>query len=121
MGTHTTAPFTNRPRGSANVYDDGYLRVEHDNHYVACGGRYVPLSHKEFLVLSRIVLSAGRIVPSEEIWLYAWGTDVPFNPRSLRVYVYRLRQQLDPLGVRIDSMVRVGYRLSTSANPALAE
>ena len=94
-----------------DVYDDGYLRIEHDNYYVACAGQSLSLSRKEFLIISRLARNPGRIVPSQEIWRYAWGNSADFNARSLRVYIYRLRNQLAPAGLCIESMVNVGYRL----------
>jgi DNA-binding response OmpR family regulator len=94
-----------------DVYDDGYLRVEHHHYYVSCGGEIIKLPRTEFLILSRLVRSVERIVPSEEIWKYAWRTDKPIKIESLHVYMYRLRAQLLPYGLRIETMVNVGYRL----------
>lgn len=96
-----------------DVYDDGYLRVEHTGYYVACGGRWIRLPRTEFLILSRLVRSANRIVPAQDLWQYAWGTDKPLNIDSLHVYMYRLRVQLLPYGLRIENMVNVGYRFLT--------
>jgi DNA-binding response OmpR family regulator len=97
---------------SSDVYDNGYLRVEYESYYVACGGQRVALSLKEFLIFSRLVRNVERIVPSAEIWRSAWGVDTPFNSLSLRVHIYRLRRVFDPFGLRIESMVGVGYFLS---------
>ena len=97
-----------------DVYDDGYLRIEHENHYVSCGGRYVSLSRKEFLIISRLARNPDRVVTYEEIWQHAWGKKAAFNPKSLRVYVYRLRSHLASSGISIESMVNVGYRLRIS-------
>lgn len=94
------------------VYDDGYLRIEHDNYYIACDGQRLSLPRKEFLIISRLARKRDRIVTSEEIWRYAWGSGSQFNARSLRVHIHRLRNILTPLGLRIESMVGVGYRLS---------
>ncbi|MEK6324746.1 MAG: winged helix-turn-helix domain-containing protein [Acidobacteriota bacterium] len=94
-----------------NVYDDGYLRIEYDNYYVACGGKRISLPLKELLIFSRLACNADRIVPSEEIWRYAWG-DAPFNSLSLRVHIHRLRRTLQPFDLRIECMVGVGYCLS---------
>lgn len=98
----------------ANVYDDGYLRVEHDNYYVACGGKRISLPLKEFLVFSRLARNPDRVVPSEEIWRSAWG-DSPFNSLSLRVHIHRLRRTFRPFALRIESMVGVGYCLSVES------
>lgn len=96
---------------AADVYDDGYLRVEHDNYYVACDGQSVKLPRTEFLILSRLARSPERIVTAAELWEYAWGSDKPVNMESLHVYIYRLRNKLTPFKISIDTMVNVGYRL----------
>ncbi len=99
-----------------DVYDDGYLRVEHKNYYVTCGGQSLKLPRTEFLILSRLARSAERIVTAEELWEYAWGSDKPVNMESLHVYIYRLRNKLNACKISIDTMVNVGYRLLLS-NP----
>ena len=99
----------------AGVYDDGHLRVEHDNYYVSCGGRALSFRRAEFLLLSRLARNAERVVRAEELWRHAWGNGKPYNPESLHVHVYRLRAKLAPHGVRIETMVNVGYRLVPAA------
>lgn len=96
---------------SEDVYDDGFLRVEHKNYYVSCGGQSIKLPRTEFLIFSRLARSPERIVSAEELWEYAWGNDKPLNTESLHVYIYRLRIKLLPYNLRIDTMVNVGYRL----------
>ena len=94
-----------------DVYDDGYLRVEHKAYYVSCGGNSIRLPRTEFLIFSRLVRSPERIVSAEDLWEYAWGADKPLNTESLHVYIYRLRNKLTEYNLSIDTMVNVGYRL----------
>jgi DNA-binding response OmpR family regulator len=94
-----------------DVYDDGYLRVEHKNYYVACKGQSIRLPRTEFLIFSRLVRTPERIVPAEELWEYAWGSQKPVNAESLHVYIYRLRNKLATYDLHIETMVSVGYRL----------
>ncbi|HEY9284790.1 MAG TPA: winged helix-turn-helix domain-containing protein [Pyrinomonadaceae bacterium] len=101
---------------AADVYDDGRLRVEHDNYYVTLAGRPAQLPRKEFLLLSRLARNAGRVVASAELWRHAWPAGSPFNAESLHVHIYRLRRRLTPCGLRIVSMVNVGYRLAAGAD-----
>lgn len=105
-----------------DVFDDGYLRVEHSNYYVACNGRMINLPRAEFLIVSRLARNPERIVPAEELWQIAWGTSKPFNPVSLRVYIYRVRNKLEPYGLKIETMVNVGYKLllASSNKPAFS-
>jgi DNA-binding response OmpR family regulator len=97
-----------------DVYDDGYLRVEHDNYYIACGGQSLKLARTEFLIISRLARSPGRIVTAEDLWQHAWGDAKPLNTESLHVYIYRLRNKLAPFRLQVDTMVNVGYRLLTN-------
>jgi DNA-binding response OmpR family regulator len=102
---------------SEDVYDDGYLRIEHKNYYLACGGHTVYLPRTEFLLISRLARSVERAVSAEELWHYARGNEKPFNSESLHVFMYRLRGKLLPHKLRIDTVVNVGYRLVVSDAP----
>lgn len=97
---------------NAELYDDGCLRIEHASYYIAYKGKVISLSRKEFLIVSRLAKSVERTVKSEELWHYAWGSGAVFNARSLRVHIHRLRRELAPYCVKIESMINVGYRLS---------
>ena len=94
-----------------DVYDDGFLRVEHKNYYVACGGSPIKLPRTEFLIFSRLTRTPNRVVASDELWSSVWGSDKPLNTESLHVYIYRLRAKLSDFGLQIETMVNVGYRL----------
>ena len=107
----------NQNQSADDVYDDGYLRVEHKNYYVACSGNPIKLPRTEFLIFSRLARSPERIVTAEELWEQAWGRDKPLNTESLHVYIYRLRNKLLPYELSIDTMVNVGYRLSLEKPP----
>ena len=111
--TSLTSPPSSKPDAQANVYDDGRLRVEHDNYYAACGGQVLQLPRKEFLILSRLARNPQRIVSSEDIWHHAWPSSAAFNAESLHVHIYRLRRRLSPFRIHIKTMVNVGYRLIT--------
>jgi len=102
-----------------DIYDDGYLRVEHANYYVACGGQSLKLPRTEFLILSRLARSADRIVTAADLWEHAWADSKPVNSESLHVYIYRLRNKLMRYNLRIETMVNVGYRLIPSPNSHL--
>ena len=100
-----------------DVYDDGYLRVEHQNYYLACGGRSIFLPRTEFLLISRLVRSVERVVSAKDLWQSAWGSEKPLNSESMHVYIYRLRNKLLPYQLQIDTLVNVGYRLLRPRTP----
>jgi two-component system KDP operon response regulator KdpE len=101
---------------SEDVYDDGHLRVEHDNYYASCGGQSLKFRRAEFLLLSGLARHTGRVVKAEELWRHAWGDNKPYNAESLHVHIYRLRNKLAAFRVRIETMVNVGYRLLPPAD-----
>jgi two-component system, OmpR family, alkaline phosphatase synthesis response regulator PhoP len=94
-----------------DVYDDGSLRIEHDAYYVSFNGQVLFLTPKEFLVLSKLSRTIGRMVPSKSLWRYAWGEKESFNSKTLRVHVCNLRRKIAPLGLNIRSMTSLGYCL----------
>jgi len=94
-----------------DVYDDGYLRIEHANYYLACAGQPVYLPRVEFLLISRLARSLERVVTSEDLWRAAWGDHKPLNCGSLHVYIHRLRNKLRPYDLHLDVLISVGYRL----------
>ena len=114
--THTTSAREYSDMVEPDVYDDGYLRIEHANYYLTCDGQPVYLPRVEFLLVSRLARSIGRVVPSEDLWRTAWGNQKPLNCGSLHVYVHRLRNKLRPYNLQIDVLVNVGYRLVRAKN-----
>jgi DNA-binding response OmpR family regulator len=58
-------------------YDDGRLRVEHENFYVSFDGQALGFRRAEFLLLSRLALGANRVVKADELWRHAWGASGP--------------------------------------------
>src|ERR1700752_2417648 len=97
-----------------DIYDDGFLRVEHKNYYVAWGGSPLKLPRTEFLIFSRLTRTPNRIVAADELWSSVWGANKPLNSASIHVYLYRLRAKLSDFGLQIETMVNVGYRLISS-------
>ncbi len=66
-------------QSSEDIYDDGYLRVEHKNYYVACGGTPLKLPRTEFLIFSRLARTPNRIVTANDLWESVWGSNKPLN------------------------------------------
>ena len=95
----------------AHVYDDGCLRVEHDNYYASCDGTKLLLSRKEFLLISLRARHPERTVRTKEVWRHVWGAGAPLNVHTLKVHLHRLRQHLSPFDVYIKNELNKGYRL----------
>lgn len=99
-----------------NIYDDGFLHIEYDRYYISCGGEKLKLSRVSFLILASLARNIGRYVSGEAIWEQLWGKRKPYNAKSLCVHMCRLRRQLAPFGVRIETKISAGYCLSPTGH-----
>jgi len=95
------------------IYDDGFLHVEHNNYHVECDGVNLKLSRGEFLIISLLTQKIERYVSAETIWNYLWNENRPLNLESIKVSIYKLRCKLKPFDIKIETMANVGYRLLT--------
>ena len=99
------------PVNTAEIYDDGFLRIEHKKFHVSCGGKVIKLGRGEFLIISLLAQNAERYVSMQAIWEYLWEGQKSFNPESLKVLISRLRRTFEPFDIRIETMVTFGYKL----------
>jgi two-component system, OmpR family, response regulator len=101
----------NATRPVPYIYDDGCLRIEHDSFYVSFNSRTLFLPPKEFLILSSLSCTIGRMEPSEVLWRHVWGDEEAFNSGALRVHICNLRKKIIPMGMNIRSVAKTGYCL----------
>ena len=75
--------------------------------------RPVPLTAREFALLTYLVRRAGRVVSKHEILDGVWDDAFEGDPNVVEVYVARLRRKLgEPDGTRrIETVRGMGYRL----------
>lgn len=121
-----TSFFRGRPPSSVSsnddIYDDGYLCVEHARFYVSCAGNPLyNLTRKEFLILSRLVRDVERAVTKQELWDCAWGSNATLNNSTFRVHIANLRRKLAPFGLDVVVTVHVGYRLVRTVKARLKD
>jgi DNA-binding response OmpR family regulator len=60
------------------------------------GGQDVPLSPKEFELLTFLVTNAGRALSRDRIMSSVWGYDSRVTPRSIDRFVNALRNKIEP-------------------------
>lgn len=78
-------------------------------------GRVVPLSVREFELLSALATRSGHVVAREELFSTVWGGPLRRGDRSIDVYVHKLRQKLEAAspGWRfIHTHIGFGYRFA---------
>lgn len=96
--------------GSTTVYDDGMLRVEHYQYHATWMGEILKMTLKEFKLLSYLTHNCCVVIPSTTLWEVGWGSGRPYSHTGIRSHVYRVRKLVEPLGMRIDTVVGCGYK-----------
>ncbi|MDH5220101.1 MAG: response regulator transcription factor [Betaproteobacteria bacterium] len=97
-----------RARGAAvNVIEHGPLRLDPGSFSVTCEGRAVELQRREFMLLHKLLESAGQVLSRAQLEesLYGWEGGVESN--TLDVHIHRLRRKLYPDVIR--TVRGVGY------------
>ena len=101
----------------------GDVIVDLDGHAVMIDGNVVGVPMRQYSMLVELARRPNTVVTSQQLLNDVWGVDPrPAHRRRLRVAVSSLRRLLGQ-GVqrpRIETVVRVGYRLSTVVAPTLA-
>jgi DNA-binding winged helix-turn-helix (wHTH) protein len=100
------------PINQSEVYTDSCIHIEFERYYFACKGTALTLTKIEFQLLARLVRNLGQIVSVDRLWRSAWPNEKEMNLKSIQVFMSRLRRKLAPFGIRLDSVVSVGYVLS---------
>lgn len=79
---------------SSAVYDDGRLRIDLARREVRVNGDAVPLSRKEYALLTLLLRHAGRVVTQPQLLRELWGPTHQQDTHYLRILVAKLRQKL---------------------------
>jgi two-component system response regulator QseB len=108
-----------RNRGAAvNVIEHGCLRLDPASHSVTCEGRAVPLQRREYMLLEKLLQSAGQVLSRAQLEESVYGWDGGVESNSLDVHIHRLRRKLYPEVIR--TVRGVGYIIDP-APPARAD
>jgi len=94
--------------------------IDLDARTVQMGGRDIHLTPTECGILEHLCLHANQTVPSEDLVRVLWGADPQKGVHSLRLFIRKLRQKLepDPTNPRyIVTQPSMGYRLEISSTP----
>jgi DNA-binding response OmpR family regulator len=99
-------------RRKPEIVSDSCLYLERKTFYAAVKGMQLKLTMTEFQLLLCLAANINRIVTLEDLWAFAWKPGKAFNRKSVHVFMSRVRRKLDQHGLKINSMVGVGYILS---------
>jgi two-component system response regulator QseB len=106
-----------RVRGAAvNAIELGGVRLDPASHSVTYGGSAVPLQRREYMLLERLMQSAGQVLSRSQLEesLYGWEGGAESN--SLDVHIHHLRRKLYPGIIR--TVRGVGYIIDQAQPPS---
>lgn len=87
----------------------GDLLLDEQHKCVRMGEKELPLSLKEYQLMSLLICNAGEIVTKEMIMDALWNPSEMISDGAIRVYINRLKQEIG--NDRIVNIRGVGYRL----------
>jgi two-component system response regulator QseB len=90
-----------RNRGAAvNIIAHGPLRLDPASHSVTCEGRPVTLQRLEYMLLEKLLQSAGQVLSRAQLEESLYGWDGGTESNSLDVHIHHLRRKLYPEVIR---------------------
>jgi Response regulators consisting of a CheY-like receiver domain and a winged-helix DNA-binding domain len=102
----------------------GELEIDMQRFEVRRGGELVPLSVKEFELLTVLARQPNRVFPLDELYRLVWHSDSMGDTRTLMVHISNLRKKLEPDPINPTYILTVrgfGYRFSAEKESARAE
>ncbi len=96
----------------------GNIKIDPAAHRVWIGTTEVPFSPTEFLILQKLCLHSGRVVPYREIFIAVWGEFRPEMAEGLRVYIRHIRLKMQTAAETVSIVTRpgIGYMLSVGGS-----
>ena len=94
----------------------GDIVIDPTAHSVQVGGKAVELSALEFKLLHYMALHPGMVFSRDQLLDGVWGNDRSVTPRSVDVYVRRIREKIEMKPQQpsyVQTVHGVGYRFAT--------
>jgi two-component system alkaline phosphatase synthesis response regulator PhoP len=106
------------PADAQRILEIGKLAIDPASYRVSHSGKPVPLSTLEFRLLYYLASRPNRVFTRDQLLDAVWGTDRFVTPRSVDVYVRRLREKIetDPENpLHLKTVRGAGYLFETRA------
>lgn len=103
-----------RPQQSNETLEIGSIRADTGSRTVACDGRPVELTTKDFELAVFFLRNLGRLISRTDLQECVWGRSGRVTSRTLDTHVSRIRAKLGLIpknGWRLTAVYRHGYRL----------
>jgi phosphate regulon transcriptional regulator PhoB len=97
----------------------GALVIDPAAYRVARGGKAVPMSTLEFRLLYHLASRPNRVYTRDQLLDAVWGTERFVTPRSVDVYIRRLREKIEPdpeKPTHLKTVRGAGYMFETRAH-----
>ncbi|MGA9885850.1 MAG: response regulator transcription factor [Candidatus Acidiferrales bacterium] len=107
------------PGEEVKVVEIGALRVDPSSYRAQREGKTLPLSTLEFRLLYYLASRPNRVFSRDQLLDAVWGTDRFVTPRSVDVYMRRLREKVERNPEKPEYLKTVrgaGYLFETAAN-----
>lgn len=89
----------------------GNIQLDNNKHIVTVNGKKVDLTLKEFEILKLFMQNIGTVFSRDRLLSEVWGIDYLGESRTVDMHIKTLRKKLGNEGVRIETVIGVGYRL----------
>lgn len=99
------------PKDAAQTLQVGALELYPEAHTVLVHGERVPLTLKEYTLLSTFMEHPGRAFTRDQLLEKVWGIDYAGETRTVDVHVGTLRAKLGQCSNYIETVRGVGYRM----------
>jgi phosphate regulon transcriptional regulator PhoB len=93
----------------------GAVKIDPVAHAVVVEGRPVELSALEFRLLHYLAAHPGMVFSRDQLLDRVWGNDRSVTPRSVDVYIRRIREKIEPspdVPTYVQTVHGVGYRFA---------
>jgi DNA-binding response OmpR family regulator len=95
---------------TAEIYDDGHLRIDFGEMLVFCNGRPVRLAGLDFALLAELAAHPGRVTTRQQLVDQVWGSSHRSDSRLMNVTIRRVRSIIGICGDVIEPVGGTGYR-----------
>ena len=109
----------NEPQSQQSSVQRGNLHIDPSAHSVSVSGRPVELSALEFRLLHYLATHPGMVFSRDQLLDRVWGNDRSVTPRSVDVYIRRVREKIEPEPQHpayVQTVHGVGYRFSADSD-----
>lgn len=94
------------------LYTIGEIEVDIKKRKVLKNGDEIPLTKKEFDILSLLLSKHDEVVTRDELIKYIWGSGFEYETRTVDMHIKEIRKKLGVEGKRIETIYGVGFMVS---------